>query len=481
MTVHRKSEYRLDRGSFMYELIDVGGARQHATRSRAVIEVLGEPVDDSPLERAALPLIITGFDPGQLTQELLDQRGDPDTALRPIAVAGIQNYSDAPTVEQLADAVLPSEPDGSQLMEASKRLLDLALRVQELPCSRDDASLRLLQFLESRRLSLEPRLDPASRTAYRYPLAEAVLGTGASRAVDVLTDMAQHGVFQRSTVDRVHVCPDCHGYRIPVKEVCPECQSPDVSLEVSIHHFRCGYMAPESRFTGKDGYLSCPKCNKYLRHIGVEYNRPSEVCVCGSCGYWAQRPELKAWCVDCNSLFSPEEVKTVRIHRYGLTADARGVARAGSWIPGQRAAPATAARAVKPERPPARGADSISREDGDVHRARDVLRALIGVAQPTQWPIALFEVRLRRRGDDASEPSLEAVESALKVQLSEHDIIGPVASDTLLLAVPESDSKRAPSIGEMRRWAMRQDAASSAQVEISRIDAAEALRLLGTG
>lgn len=473
MSVRRN--FRFDSMPTAYELIELGGLERGTDESAAVKAALGEPVQGALIDRSALPLIIVGYDPRRLTEVLFEQRTEPETSLRPIAVAGIQSAGDAPAVDQLADLVIAPHAPADQLNQASGTLLELSSRLQELPPGEDDGALRLLQYLDTRRKPLQPVLDPASRMAYRYPVAERMLDTSVPQVLELLNDMSRYGLLSRGVVDRLYVCPDCNSYRIPVKELCPECRSPDIAMEVSIHHFRCGYVAPESAFNAA-GRPTCPKCHDPLRHVGVEYNRPGQFVVCGGCGYWATEPELRAWCVDCNRLHSPENLRVVRVHRFTPTASARRVARAGTWRPGRERLSASHA---------SRRAGGVDDEAGDTEAEAErapmpdhqMLRKLIEMAQPPEWPMTLYLARVQVPGTAAGDrhPWIRKAEQALTRALGQRDMMARIGPDSFLLVMPESEQKKAPSGHDIERWMQKR---LGVALQISRVEANRALQLL---
>ena len=61
--------------------------------------------------------------------------------------------------------------------------------------------------------------------------------------------------------------------------MCPKCKIKKLFSEYSIHHFVCGYVGPESDFF-QDKKLICTKCNRELRHIGVDYDKASIITEC---------------------------------------------------------------------------------------------------------------------------------------------------------------------------------------------------------
>ncbi|HYW03001.1 MAG TPA: hypothetical protein VFA86_03585 [Gammaproteobacteria bacterium] len=475
MSVRRN--FQFDGMPTSYELIELGGLERGTDESAAVKATLGEPVQGALIDRSTLPLIIVGYDPRRLTEVLLEQRTEPETSLRPIAVAGIQSASDAPAVDQLADLVIAPHAPANQLNAAREALLELSLKLRELPVGEDDGALRLLQYLDTRGRPLQPVLDPASRMAYRYPVAERMLDTSVAHVLELLTDMSRYGLLSRGVVDRLYVCPDCNSYRIPVKELCPECHGPDVAMEVSIHHFRCGYVAPESAFRRTERPI-CPKCHDPLRHVGVEYNRPGQFVVCGGCGYWATEPELRAWCVDCNRLYAPENLRVVRVHRFAPTASARRVARAGTWHPGrERLSPRDARRGPATAGDEPIDVEAVDEDGGPPTQNREMLRKLIEMARPPEWPMTLYLARVRVPGTASDDRHLwiRKAEQALSRALGRRDMMTRVGPDSFLLVMPESEQKKAPSARDIERWMRKR---LGVALEIGRIEADRALQLL---
>jgi hypothetical protein len=107
-------------------------------------------------------------------------------------------------------------------------------------------------------------------------------------------------------IDKIHICPSCKSSHLLFMECCPKCKSSNVVDEGLIHHFRCANISPERTYqVGED--LICPKCKRVLRHIGVDYDRPSQVSSCKDCGNTFLSTSMKVFCTRCTKWFSPEE------------------------------------------------------------------------------------------------------------------------------------------------------------------------------
>jgi GGDEF domain-containing protein len=68
-----------------------------------------------------------------------------------------------------------------------------------------------------------------------------------------------------------------------------------------------------------DDRLDCPKCNKRLRHIGVDYDKPSVIHTCKNCSHKFQDFHVNAKCLSCTNDKSVESLNSRIINSYKLT------------------------------------------------------------------------------------------------------------------------------------------------------------------
>lgn len=121
-------------------------------------------------------------------------------------------------------------------------------------------------------------------------------------------------------IDRVHLCPVCNGSHLLFFECCPKCGSSNIKQERVIHHFRCAHVGPESTFDA-NGELICPKCKHTLRHIGVDYDKPSTIYTCGQCDNTFLYSDMRVTCCTSHRSFKPEDLKPVDVEEYEFTPD----------------------------------------------------------------------------------------------------------------------------------------------------------------
>ena len=125
---------------------------------------------------------------------------------------------------------------------------------------------------------------------------------------------------RKNFVERIHVCPHCKGTHLYYMEACPKCDSSLLKEEPVLHHFRCANISPESSYA-YDGELRCPKCHQFLRHIGVDYDRPSNVYTCQECNHTFLHTRMKVHCSSCNKTLRPSELLPYDIYTYEFTSE----------------------------------------------------------------------------------------------------------------------------------------------------------------
>lgn len=168
-------------------------------------------------------------------------------------------------------------------------------------------------------------LDPIpyiySSNNYSYPILSVNFRQRDEHiALDILELAEREGIFNSSYVDKIYLCPSCQGGHLTYREVCPKCGSSNSTTEDIIHHFPCAYVGPLSDFTNEiDDQLDCPKCNKRLRHIGVDYDKPSVLHECKACDHKFQDFNVKAKCLGCGTDNLVEQLKGREIRKYNLT------------------------------------------------------------------------------------------------------------------------------------------------------------------
>ena len=225
-----------------------------------------------------------------------------------------------PLVESLSDGVVSSlQVDGiiGRIEKIKSRLGNLAAVDSSSPDIR--ILTKVLRYLYTRETRLQPKVDPLSKVGYNYPiLSEHYKNGNMPEMFRLMEDASNHEYLRPKFVDRLHLCSNCYSAFINFRETCPKCDSADLVTENLIHHFVCAYVGPEHDFPSGD-YMVCPKCNRMLRHIGVDYDKPSVVYNCRNCSHIFQEPVMEAFCFSCHKRNPVESLVDKYIYSYELT------------------------------------------------------------------------------------------------------------------------------------------------------------------
>jgi diguanylate cyclase (GGDEF)-like protein len=180
------------------------------------------------------------------------------------------------------------------------------------------AMLDFLKQLLDRRLDvIEPSLDPTTPAGHFYPEVARILGrTPMDR--ECLETLASLGLLARETANRVRMCPECDDSRLSFREACPNCKSLNIQQQEMVTHFACAFSAPLQHFR-RGGDLVCPKCNQILRHIGVDYEKPSKLFTCFACETVFRDPTVEAQCLRCNCVCTPGQTIERTVYRFLVT------------------------------------------------------------------------------------------------------------------------------------------------------------------
>lgn len=188
---------------------------------------------------------------------------------------------------------------------------------------------KIVQYIHSRGIfEFTPFPFREAKLGYIYPMLTSNLDfKKESQALEILDAAEKEGYLTSSFMDSFYCCNSCKSNYLLIRESCPKCGSTCLNAEEQVHHFACGYVGPISDFykknsktlLNKSNSLECPKCNKSLQHIGVDYDKPSTMFSCSSCKNRFQNPVVLAKCTDCQTNTPVENLVKTEIKSYELT------------------------------------------------------------------------------------------------------------------------------------------------------------------
>lgn len=212
-----------------------------------------------------------------------------------------------------------------------KKAAEINDRVSEMniDASIDSHDYRLLAFLYSRSMNLEPFENPLTPQIYLYPVAE-LLGEPDTDYFSWISRFSERSLMTpEKLIDRIRLCPKCEWSHLNFVDICPSCQSLNILKKPFIHCFTCGHVGPQEKFLAH-GIMQCPSCHIKLRHIGSDYDRPMENFFCPDCSQSFIEPQIIARCINCGQKNNPADLAPRFIHSYRLTIKGINSARIGS-------------------------------------------------------------------------------------------------------------------------------------------------------
>ncbi len=147
------------------------------------------------------------------------------------------------------------------------------------------------------------------------------------RSDEVITDignalesLVNAGFIAKRPIELVLACSRCYSVNITQHYLCHNCNSSDFVKDAILEHNKCGYADLEYKFRNHD-VLNCPKCNKELKLIGVDYFKMDSAYGCRVCKNIFGTPEIRCQCNDCSLNFSISEGKWTQLYSYQVMQD----------------------------------------------------------------------------------------------------------------------------------------------------------------
>lgn len=212
----------------------------------------------------------------------------------------------------------------TQLASYMQRVVTITKRIQKVTAPKLVAHDVLIQFKTlaysyTRNVSIQPKPSRKSYIGYDFPFISLFYKD--DEVISLLQNLKkakQLNYLSFKLQDYVHLCKGCSGNYLNFRECCPKCESIDIKAHDMIHHFVCAHVAPEKDFKVEDG-LECPKCDKHLRHIGIDYDKPSTIYSCNTCSHEFQNAGMNALCLDCGTENELDELLEKAVGSYMIT------------------------------------------------------------------------------------------------------------------------------------------------------------------
>ncbi|MDE2571447.1 MAG: hypothetical protein KGM44_02860 [bacterium] len=276
-----------------------------------------------------------------------------------------------------------------------------------------------------------------------------------------LESLVQSDHLERIFMDRISRCPWCRSHALNMREVCVSCKSPRIVAVQLLHHFRCGYVAPEYEFTAESDGRRCPKCHGMLRDRGTDHDAPGPHFTCQSCDSSFQVPEIGAVCLGCGRQTHSDDLQRIiyeDVYGYKLSPLGAAALRAGSLQPKQTE------QLTEFDLPLLRRSVFMAFLDDERKRRRRFHSTFNVLLVTTEPPVI-----------DGAAPDERALIETIAEFLTETDKLGRLDECQYLVLLPSVDSKTASALARklssdpssiLREWKLQ------AQVVVGLLDGA---------
>lgn len=258
--------------------------------------------------------------------------GWPQVYLKPIVIF---NGGESPVqVAQSADEIIADGvPCDEKLFSALSSKLEkinakIAMLREISPEGDPNLSFKVLRYMFTRGGEFNPEPSIKNRAGFSYPQLQIMFPKDDQTVLETLDYLESENLLVANFFSKSYACTHCSCAFLNFYESCPDCGSSDLITDELLHHFKCAYVGEMSDFR-KGQQLICPKCDTILKHIGVDYDKPSIVYHCRSCRNITQEPKVMTVCYGCGRNTEPENQVNRVINTYSITSIGENCARFG--------------------------------------------------------------------------------------------------------------------------------------------------------
>jgi len=235
----------------------------------------------------------------------------PETAPRDISMSadGLISLTEHPLSEQLENWAAKFEGINAKIHQFSNLSAE----------GETNIAFKVLRYIASRNMEIQPVPSVHTINGHIFPPLQPLFPKPDTGVLETLEYLETQKLLAGTFINHAYTCTHCGCAFLNFFETCPDCGSNDLSTDELIHHFKCAYVGELSEFR-RDDNLICPKCDKLLKHIGVDYDKTSIVYHCNQCSNVFQEPGIMTACYNCLRETEPENQVQRTIKSYTITA-----------------------------------------------------------------------------------------------------------------------------------------------------------------
>lgn len=198
--------------------------------------------------------------------------------------------------------------------------------------AKEKKRIEFLKMIQDKEVPyINPEYDMTNPTGYTWKLAKEFFDTKNGNELEELNYLESKGVLESRFYDKILTCPFCAHHNLNLREVDPVNHSADIVLAPTIHHYPCGYVGIELEFLDGLNYV-CPKCNKELKSIGVDYDKPGRMYFSNETGEKFTEPDVICECRNCQREFDAADAVRQNIYAFVPTDKLGFVVSEGRFV-----------------------------------------------------------------------------------------------------------------------------------------------------
>ncbi len=162
---------------------------------------------------------------------------------------------------------------------------------------------------ENKKIRINVNSEPSSEPKCSVPTNELL---------KALSSLTEKSLLVAEETGTAISCPQCNSFAYSFSLKCPDCGDGSMRKGEALEHMTCGHIGFRSEFEQANKELSCPKCRKALKMVGVDYRKVEMWYKC-SRDHLFNAPKIAFRCNTCGKEFSLDEAPFQPLHQYILS------------------------------------------------------------------------------------------------------------------------------------------------------------------
>lgn len=279
------------------------------------------------IDTASIAFLILDISDQQIGYQLLQQIrscSDLSIYLKPVLFYGPMDNISREVIQAADGYVNITETEMTRPFESwAARFESINTRIEAMreinQAGDSNFALKVLRFIHTRQNEVKPIPSAKEISGYIFPCLQPLFPKKDIGVLETLDYLESQKLVTGTLVNHSYACTHCGCAFLNFFETCPDCGSGELRSEELLHHFRCAYVGEMSDYH-QGNRLVCPKCDRQLKHIGVDYDKTSVVFHCKSCSNTFQEPKVLTSCYDCWRETEPENQFMRSIKSYIITS-----------------------------------------------------------------------------------------------------------------------------------------------------------------